>query len=206
MNRSRVLAIVALMLPLPGLVWAVGPRTERLRALTQKLATAESQLNASDQQSLDHHLDSIERILRGFPSAGPTTSFSCISNGQPGSAEKFLITDTSTGTPIEKPTSLATCKQLVAVQNQDLICVSNGDPGNAEKFDVYDVGRKRKKGTYTDLKTCQTLVSRANATLVCQTNGQPGSAERFHVYNRTLDKVLGGDTSLDQCLSAIPSN
>jgi hypothetical protein len=208
MNRNRLLAfaVPALLLTgivgLAGLASAGGARTERLRALAQKLNSVEGQVNLGDQQGLDAHMDAIEKILNGYQAAA---SLTCVSNGQQGSAERFTITDTATGTPIAKPTTLATCKQLLAVQNHDLICVSNGEFGSAERFDVYDIARKRSKNAYTDIKNCQTLVTRANATFVCQSNAQYGSAERFHLYNRVQDKVLGGDTTLDQCLGSIPN-
>src|SRR4051794_34418767 len=109
MNRSRLLALVVPALLLPALGWAAGgARTERLRALATKLSAVEGQLNATDQASLDRQMDHIEKLLNGYQAV---TALTCVSNGQPGSSERFLITETATGAAVEQPTSLATCKQ-----------------------------------------------------------------------------------------------
>lgn len=176
-------------------------RADRLQAQAQKLASVEYQLSPRDQQALDHHLAAIEQILARFQSGATLT---CLSNGSPGTYERFFVTDPSTGAKIEKATTLENCRQIVSVQNQGLICASNGSPGSYEKFGLYDLGRRQRKAGDTTLQSCLTIVSQSAANFTCQSNSQAGSYEKFHLYNRQLDKAIGGDTTLEQCLGSIP--
>jgi hypothetical protein len=205
MNGFRIAALSMLLLATHS--FAQSSRAERLQSQSKKLSTIERQLSPFDQENLDRHIAGIDRVLRDYERAtgGATVSLTCLSNGQQGSYEKFTITDSSSGTPIGKSSALATCQQLLTVQNQSLICVSNGEAGSYEKFGVYDLGRKVQAGGMTNLKSCQRLVQSAKPAFVCQSNGQAGSYEKFKLYNRETDKVLGGETALEQCVSSIPN-
>lgn len=193
-----------MMVLVPLLVTSVASaqgRSTRLQAQVQKLAAVENQLGPRDQQALEYHIAAIEQILARFQSGA---SLTCLSNGSPGSYERFFVTDPSTGTKIEKATTLEICKQIVSVQNQGLICASNGSPGAYEKFGLYDLGRKQRKPGDTTLQACLTIVSQSAANFTCQSNSQAGAYEKFHLFNRQLDKAIGGDTTLEQCLGSIP--
>ena len=196
------------LLMISSLAWGNDRRSDRLLAQSQKLAAVEAQLNDLDFQALERHMAGIDYVLSHYqaavPVAGAVAQLVCVSNGQPGSGERFNVTDPATGIALGKATAQPTCKQLTTVQNQGLLCVSNGEPGSHERFGLYDLGRKQIKGGYTDLKTCQTLVTSARGPLVCQSNGEFGSHERFALYNRDTDKTLGGGTQLEQCNSSMP--
>lgn len=126
-------------------------RADRLQAQAQKLASVEYQLSPRDQQALDHHLAAIEQILARFQSGATLT---CLSNGSPGTYERFFVTDPSTGAKIEKATTLENCRQIVSVQNQGLICASNGSPRSYEKFHLYNRQLDKAIGGDTTLEQC----------------------------------------------------
>lgn len=199
-------AILAVLL-MSNLAQAQARRSEQLKAQAQRLAAVESQLNRDDRESIEHYIEKIDRVISGYhvQAQAGAAPLVCLSNGQQGNYERFTITDAAAGVPVEKGTSMATCKLLLTVQNQGLICASNGEQGNYERFGVYDLARKAVKGGRTNIKSCQALVTGAKGPFVCQSNGEQGNYEKFVLYNRDTDKALGGGTTLEQCLAAIPN-
>lgn len=175
-------------------------RTERLQAQASAVSEVESKLSNTDLEALDYYLGGIDAILSRYQVG---QKYVCLSNGQPGSYERFKITDPETGTTLGGETSLANCKEVLSKQNLNLLCLSNGQVGSYEKFAPYDTAKKDDLGGNTELKTCLTLVAKAKPNTMCLSNGQPGSYEKFQLYSRKSDKMLGGATTLENCLSVI---
>jgi len=201
MNKSSLISFV---LSFSFLSFAhAGILSDRAQDIANRLKVAERQLGGRDASDIRYALDQLDYILQAYDRGGNATNFVCISNGEPGSFEKFTITDLNTNQKLGRATSRATCEELIRSQANDLICLSNGEPGSFERFSIYDFQTQKSLGSESTFNTCKSLVSRSSLKLVCLSNGEPGSFEKFTLYNRSIQQSIGSGTSISNCLSTI---
>jgi hypothetical protein len=201
MNKS---SLISFILSFSFLSFAhAGFLSDRAQDIANRLKNAERQLQGRDPSDVRYALDQLDYILQRYDRGGNTSNFACISNGEPGSFEKFTITDLNTNQKLGSATSRATCEDLIQSQYNDLICLSNGEPGSFEKFGIYDFRTQKTLGAKSALNTCKSLVSRSSLNLVCLSNGEPGSFEKFTLFNRNTRQSIGAGTSISNCLSTI---
>lgn len=177
-----------------------GQLADRAQGLTDRLGRIETSLRPADLRSIQYSLDSLQEILQHYDD--DEADLICVSNGQPGSFEKF--TPWYDGKILGGGTDKVTCQKLVRTVNVGLICLSNGELGSFEKFAVYDLNLGKDLGGGTDLNSCLRTVSGARTRYVCLSNGELGSFEKFQLIDRRTGNGIGGETSLANCLEMIP--
>jgi hypothetical protein len=182
-----------------------GSLADRAQDIADRLNSAERSLMGRDADDIRYALEQVDYLLQRYDRGDERSGqFTCLSNGSPGSYEKFVITDLGKNKRYGGETSKSTCQDLMRTQEKGLICLSNGSPGSYEKFSVFNFATAKNLGGETSLETCKTLIKNSKRSFMCVSNGSPGSYEKFGLLNRDTNARMGGETSLETCLETIP--
>lgn len=200
MKVSQWVLSLALLTSLSA--FAQGRLSSAAQNLADKVQQVEAELHPEDARELSFLLDRADRLLSRYD-ARPGQGFTCVSNGDFGNFERFLVASTRTGETLGGGTSNATCQRLLRSQKNGLICISNGDFGNFEKFAVYSSLRRGKIGGETSLANCERAISTSSSQLVCVSNGDFGNFEKFTLTNFRTGQSLGGETNFETCLRSV---
>ena len=181
-----------------------GPLANRAERLADHLKSVEGEMTRRDADEARYAIDQLEYILQNYrESNGGGGRLVCLSNGESGVWEKFVMTDLMNNKQIGSYTSKQTCERLIQGQRRGLICISNGETGVWEKFGPLQMADKKILGGYTSLSTCEKIIQSSTQFLSCVSNGETGVWEKFTLLNRKTNKYMGGATSLESCLQTI---